>query len=928
MNIYMKYWITVVLTCFCANNALTLPQFNIGAIFYEDEFDLERDFIATVESINSEGVNNFEMLPLIRRVSETDGSMILQREACDLIDNGVLAIFGPSAKADSDIVSLICNATGIPHLQFDMGFEETNMERVNHQMSLNVFPTQQMLSKAYADIVLTYGWRKFTIIYDGDDPKAPARLQDLFQLRGIHNDVVRVRRFKREDDYRILWKGIKGERRIVLDCAPDLLIDLLNTSIEFKLMGQFNSLLLTNLETHNANLEDLRDNVTFAVNITATRLKMNGNFPYANAWQRAAMNDTDPLFGQPIRTLLQDLLYDAVHVFANALRNVSHSYQIRAPRVRCDFNEYEQMQSWPMGRYIYRVMLATSGVNNTDYHTSDLQFDEEGQRTNFGIEIFEPLENYGIAFWDTKGQITPQHVEANITKKLVYRVATRIGEPYFMEIPEKVEQNVTGNERYMGYAVDLIKELANLMNFEYVFVPVADNGYGKYNKETKQWDGIIGELVNNDAHMGICDLTITQARRTVVDFTVPFMQLGVSILSYKEVTEPKALSFLDPLKGEVWMCLIVAIFVISYLFVVSARIAEDEWENPHPCKKDPDLLENKWGLFNTFYLSAASIMQAGCDMLPKSAPFRTFTAMWWIIAVIIPNSYTANLAAFLTSSKMVSTVSDLKSLVEQVDINFGTIEGGSTYTLFAESNETVYRLAYNMMNNEDPSVFTKDNKEGVERVLKNNGTYMFLMETTGLEYNIERSCHLRSVGDKFGEKHYAIAVPFGAEYRYNLSVNILKLSETGKLFQMKNTWWTNEKKDCKDDENEDNASLGIQEVRGIFYTLFLGLLAAYILGIIEFLMHCHSRASEEKLLFKEVLVNEMRFVLRIWNNRKPVSCTPTASIAASSRRSSNRTARSLSKKNLQQSSGSGEELSELAKNKVKKNGTIIKVDTM
>lgn len=76
----------------------------------------------------------------------------------------------------------------------------------------------------------------------------------------------------------------------------------------------------------------------------------------------------------------------------------------------------------------------TSGVNNTDYHTSDLQFDEEGQRTNFGIEIFEPLENYGIAFWDTKGQITPQHVEANITKKLVYRVATRIGEPYFMEM--------------------------------------------------------------------------------------------------------------------------------------------------------------------------------------------------------------------------------------------------------------------------------------------------------------------------------------------------------------------------------------------------------------------------------------------------------------------------------------------------------------
>lgn len=316
-------------------------------------------------------------------------------------------------------------------------------------------------------------------------------------------------------------------------------------------------------------------------------------------------------------------------------------------------------------------------------------------------------------------------------------------------------------------------------------------------------------------------------------------------------------------------------------------------------------------------------MQAGCDMLPKSAPFRTFTAMWWIIAVIIHNSYTANLAAFLTSSKMEYTVSSLKSLVEQVNIKFGTIEGGSTYTLFAESNETVYRLAYNMMNNEDPSVYTKSNNEGVERVLKNNGSYMFLMETTSLEYNIERHCKLRMVGDKFGEKHYAIAVPFGAEYRYNLSVNILKLSETGKLFELKNKWWKNTNRDCKDDGDADNASLGFQEVRGIFYTLFLGLLAAYILGIVEFLLHTHSRASEERLRFKEVFVNEMRFVLRIWNNRKPISCTPTASIAASSQRSSSRTPRSLTKKNSQESSGNGEELRELGNNKVKKNGTVI-----
>ncbi|XP_017470732.1 PREDICTED: glutamate receptor ionotropic, kainate 3-like isoform X2 [Rhagoletis zephyria] len=272
-----KYSILAPLIFICAINALALQQINIGALFYENEYDLERTFIATVDSINNEKKDNFKMLPLIRRLSETDGSMLLQREACNLIDNGVVAIFGPSSKADSDIISLICNNTGIPHIQFDSSNEEISKGKFNHQMTLNVYPTQLMLSKAYADIVQTFGWRKFTIVYDGDDRRAPARLQDLLQLRDIHNDVLRVRIFKRGDDHRVMWKSIKGERRILLDCQPDLLTTLLNSSIEFGLTGQFNHLFLTNLETHTASLEELRDNVTFSANITAARLRLNGN---------------------------------------------------------------------------------------------------------------------------------------------------------------------------------------------------------------------------------------------------------------------------------------------------------------------------------------------------------------------------------------------------------------------------------------------------------------------------------------------------------------------------------------------------------------------------------------------------------------------------------------------------------------------------
>lgn len=73
----------------------------------------------------------------------------------------------------SDIVALVANNSGVPHIEFDVADEEHMEEKPNHQMTLNMYPSQLILSKAYADIVHNFGWRKFTIVYDADDGKWP-----------------------------------------------------------------------------------------------------------------------------------------------------------------------------------------------------------------------------------------------------------------------------------------------------------------------------------------------------------------------------------------------------------------------------------------------------------------------------------------------------------------------------------------------------------------------------------------------------------------------------------------------------------------------------------------------------------------------------------------------------------------------------------
>lgn len=58
-----------------------------------------------------------------------------------------------------------------------------------------------------------------------------------------------------------------------------------------------------------------------------------------------------------------------------------------------------------------------------------------------------------------------------------------------------------------------------------------------------------------------------------------------------------------------------------------------------------------------------------------------------------------------------------------------------------------------------PTVFTASNDEGVERVLKGKRGYAFLMESTSIEYVVERQCELQQIGGLLDSKGYGIAMP-------------------------------------------------------------------------------------------------------------------------------------------------------------------------
>ena len=67
---------------------------------------------------------------------------------------------------------------------------------------------------------------------------------------------------------------------------------------------------------------------------------------------------------------------------------------------------------------------------------------------------------------------------------------------------------------------------------------------------------------------------------------------------------------------------------------------------------------------------------------PKNLSGRLVAATWWLFGFIVIASYTANLAAFLTVSRLETPVDSLEDLAKQYKIQFSPMKGSDSMIYF------------------------------------------------------------------------------------------------------------------------------------------------------------------------------------------------------------------------------------------------------
>uniref|UniRef100_A0A182HTL3 Ionotropic glutamate receptor C-terminal domain-containing protein n=1 Tax=Anopheles arabiensis TaxID=7173 RepID=A0A182HTL3_ANOAR len=828
-----------------------VEHIKIGGLFDGDTDDAELAFQYAVEAVNNEKLSysNYQLEAQAVQVKYGD-QFDVSKKLCRLLKTGVAGIFGPSSPKSALHVQSVCDEKEMPHI-------ETRWDAYTKLPTLNLHPHPHIMGRVFLDLVVAFEWKDFTILYESG-PWLPG-ISDLLKMYDPKGYTVTVRQLDLglNGNYRAVLRRVKlsEDKRIILACSIESMPEVLKQAQQVGLLTDHHQIIITSLDLHTIDLEPYQYSGT---NITGVRLidpeeeKIKQVADFLNASQIAKTLELHDGLNPAKMRVKTALMYDAVLLFAEALKHLIGSEPPRLLEpisLKCD-----DPTTWKNGYSVINYMKSST-IHGL---TRSIKFDHQGHRSDFLLDLIElgpaGLEKVGV--WNSteglnftrKTEQAAHAMDDGTLQNRTFLVLTAISPPYGMLKDSPIK--LSGNERFEGFGIDLIHELSLMLGFNYTFI--------------LQEDG--------RADLAITDLTITSDRESAVDFTMPFMNLGISILFRKPTKEPPSLfSFMSPFSKQVWLYLGGAYMMVSMSLFVLGRISPKEWDNPYPCIEEPEELENQFSFSNSMWFTIGALLQQGSEIAPKAPATRAVASIWWFFTLIMVSSYTANLAAFLTVEQVVSPINNAEDLAAAGGaVKYGAKRDGSTISFFKDAEYGTYAKMYQfMMANQD--LLTSSNPEGLQRVKTEN--YAFLMESTSIEYIVERECDVTQIGGLLDDKGYGIAMRKNSPYRSALSEAVLRLQEQGVLTSLKRKWWKEKRGGgaCEQSTSEDGAEeLDMDNVGGVFFVLFVGCSFASLFGCCELFFVIAHRARRHKVPFREELMAELRFVAKCHGNTKPV----------------------------------------------------------
>ena len=318
------------------------------------------------------------------------------------------------------------------------------------------------------------------------------------------------------------------------------------------------------------------------------------------------------------------------------------------------------------------------------------------------------------------------------------------------------------NGRLTGYSIELWERVVREARLP--FDP--DKGYLVVDNVQQMLD----ELRAGRADVGVAAVSITSEREKTIDFSYPFKESGLQILTHAE--EPGG-SFRKTVakvfKGDI-LWLLIGLFVV---LLVNSHII---WFLER--KKNAESFPEGYiaGIWEAIWWSICTIITGGCENKAPLGVAGRLTAIVWMLAGAGLFTY---ITATITSAMTVDTLnSDIQSVADLKTrkMTVGTLSG-STAQAFLERNGL--------------NVVTYGDVEAAGAALVDGKVKAVVYDAPMLQYYAKNNPdkQLGVVGELFEKQSYGIAVPLGSPYREEITRAILALREQGFFDELENKYF-------------------------------------------------------------------------------------------------------------------------------------------
>uniref|UniRef100_A0A8C7VZ30 Glutamate receptor n=1 Tax=Oncorhynchus mykiss TaxID=8022 RepID=A0A8C7VZ30_ONCMY len=778
--------------------------------------------------------------------------------ACELMNQGILALVTSTGCASANALQSLTDAMHIPHLFIQRNGQGTprtachlNPSPDGESYTLAARPPVR-LNDVMLTLVTELRWQKFIIFYDSDyDIRGLQTFLDQASRQGLDVSLQRVDR-NVSRVFTNLFSTMQTEelnryrdtlRRAVLLMSPRGAQVFIHQAVETNLASKDSHWVYANEEVSDTEIMEL-------VHSSLGRMTVIRQiFPLWRDTNIRCMRNNhriSSLLCDPQEGYLQSLevsslyLYDSVLMLANAFYSKLEDRKWHSmASLNCMRKSTKPWNGgWSMLDTIQKVGRITGLTGMMDFRAggsnSHVQFEILG--TSYSETFGKDVKR--LATWDStrglNGSLKESRIE-NGMQGVTVKVVTLLEDPFVM-----VAENILGQpKRYKGFSIDVLDSLAKILGFKYEIYQVAD---GKYGSPTSNgsWNGMIGDLISKRADLAVSAITITPERESVVDFSKRYLDYSVGILMRKSEEKINIFSLLAPFDLAVWACIAAAIPVVGVMIFILRRVQSVRSQNPpggHQATSVSTSLQSAiWIVYGAF-------VQQGGDSILGSVALRIVMGSWWLFTLIVCSSYTANLAAYLTVSRMDNAVRTFQDLSKQMDLAYGTVRDSAVYEYFRakgtnalEQDSTFAELWRTINKNNGHEHSVSSPSEGIRKAKRDS--FAFLWDMAVVEYAAltDDDCTLTVTGNSMSSKGYGLALQHGSPYRDLFSQKILELQEKGDLDILKQKWWPRKGRCDLDSHSEaqpEGRALRLHSFAGVFCILAAGLLLACLVAALE-----------------------------------------------------------------------------------------------